>query len=243
MPRMTQLDRCALSVRDRERERGLRADEALSKGYAICVRSLQRAGYLEPGGKAATRRGERRTASLRREPEAVERQRDFVRAKIEARLARASGSRSVDDFARQALRCALIRSAMEEVFSCETVWGDCRLDRPSMGHCFMASMAVQDLLGGDILQGRVRGVAHYWNRLGGGLTLDLTADQFGEPPMQLIEGDLRPHELVFRRRPGERIRGGTNEEVMRLYDRFQGRLARALRSQGLAEEAEALEQA
>lgn len=241
--RMTQLDRCALSVYDRARADGTPDSEALSKGYAVCVRSLQRNGYLIPGTKRQTPRGKRRTAALRREPGALAREVDFARAKLRARVVRAVGSRSVAPFADQALRCARLRSAMDEVFSCDTVWGDCRRDHPSMGHCFMAAMAVQDLFGGEILQGRVSGVYHYWNQLDGGLTLDLTADQFGEPPMQLVTGSLRSHDLVFPRRQGQRIRGGTNNDVMRLYDRFQGRLIRALRARGLDEEADALEQA
>jgi hypothetical protein len=56
-------------------------------------------------------------------------------------------------------------------------------DRPSRGQCGTTALVVQDLLGGEVLvsdvtvDGVVDGV-HYWNRLSGGLYLDLTRDQF-----------------------------------------------------------------
>jgi hypothetical protein len=56
-------------------------------------------------------------------------------------------------------------------------------DRPSRGQCRTTALVVHDLLGGDLLvsdvtvDGVVDGV-HYWNRLSGGLHLDLTRDQF-----------------------------------------------------------------
>src|SRR5579859_3695688 len=64
---------------------------------------------------------------------------------------------------------------------------------PASGQCASTALVVQDLLGGELLiaevrrsDGRRQGV-HYWNRLAGGLELDLTREQFragetiGEP--------------------------------------------------------------
>jgi hypothetical protein len=54
---------------------------------------------------------------------------------------------------------------------------------PSRGQCGPTALVVLDLLGGELLvsQVAVGGVVdgvHYWNRLGGGLEIDLTRDQF-----------------------------------------------------------------
>jgi hypothetical protein len=56
-------------------------------------------------------------------------------------------------------------------------------DKASRGQCGTTALVVHDLLGGELLVsqvavgGLVDGV-HYWNRLGGGLEVDLTFDQF-----------------------------------------------------------------
>ncbi len=57
-------------------------------------------------------------------------------------------------------------------------------ETPSRGQCGVTSMTLQDLIGGDLLEAEVHFVDgtlqghHYWNRLVGGLELDLTRDQF-----------------------------------------------------------------
>lgn len=64
-------------------------------------------------------------------------------------------------------------------------------DDPSRGHCAIAALTLNDLLGGDLLVAEVyrdgnKTGYHYWNRLAG-LDVDLTRDQFldnevvGEP--------------------------------------------------------------
>ncbi|GAA3303999.1 NUDIX domain-containing protein [Dactylosporangium vinaceum] len=60
---------------------------------------------------------------------------------------------------------------------------------PSRGQCGVTAMVVREVLGGDLLLGRVTSGGtptghHYWNRLPDGTELDLTRDQF------------RPGELV-----------------------------------------------
>lgn len=66
-------------------------------------------------------------------------------------------------------------------------------DNPSHGQCGPSALVLQDLFGGDLLLADVSAGAggvssvHYWNRLQGGLEVDLTRDQFasshtvGEP--------------------------------------------------------------
>lgn len=54
---------------------------------------------------------------------------------------------------------------------------------PSCGHCDITSLVVHDLLGGELLGADVfldgeRVEAHMWNRLGSGIEVDLTRDQF-----------------------------------------------------------------
>jgi len=56
-------------------------------------------------------------------------------------------------------------------------------DNPSRGQCDVTTLVVHDIFGGDILAAEVfldgdRVEAHMWNRLPGGLELDLTRDQF-----------------------------------------------------------------
>lgn len=56
-------------------------------------------------------------------------------------------------------------------------------DNPAWGHCDITALVVQDLFGGDLmvgevfLDGRQEGY-HCWNRLAGGIRVDLTREQF-----------------------------------------------------------------
>ena len=55
---------------------------------------------------------------------------------------------------------------------------------PASGQCAVTALVVQDLLGGELLIAEVdnadgsRQGVHYWNRLGEGVELDLTREQF-----------------------------------------------------------------
>lgn len=56
-------------------------------------------------------------------------------------------------------------------------------DNPARGQCDVTSLVVHDIFGGEILAADVfrdgeRVEAHMWNRLPGGLELDLTREQF-----------------------------------------------------------------
>ena len=56
-------------------------------------------------------------------------------------------------------------------------------DNPSRGQCDVTCLVVHDIFGGDVLAADVfrdgeRIEAHMWNRLPGGLELDLTREQF-----------------------------------------------------------------
>lgn len=57
-------------------------------------------------------------------------------------------------------------------------------DNPPRGQCGVTALFLHDLLGGELLLAEVRNAdgsrqgVHYWNRLPGGLELDLTRAQF-----------------------------------------------------------------
>jgi hypothetical protein len=56
-------------------------------------------------------------------------------------------------------------------------------DNPSRGHCDVTCLVVNDLFGGEVLAADVfkegeRIEGHMWNRLPGGLEVDLTREQF-----------------------------------------------------------------
>ena len=67
----------------------------------------------------------------------------------------------------------------------------------SRGQCGPTALVVHDLLGGELLvsQVAVGGVVdgvHYWNRLAGGLEVDLTHDQFREDET-VLPAHVVPH--------------------------------------------------
>jgi 8-oxo-dGTP pyrophosphatase MutT (NUDIX family) len=65
---------------------------------------------------------------------------------------------------------------------------------PSRGQCGPTALVVREILGGDLVHGRVTAGGkpaghHYWNRLPDGTELDLTRDQF-RPGERIIGGEL-----------------------------------------------------
>jgi hypothetical protein len=101
-------------------------------------------------------------------------------------------------------------------------------DNPSRGQCDVTCLVVHDIFGGDVLAADVfrdgeRVEAHMWNRLPGGLEVDLTREQFtngeviGEPsvrqrPATFPTDHPRYHRyeayLVLARRVRERLESG-----------------------------------
>lgn len=56
---------------------------------------------------------------------------------------------------------------------------DWTTERPTTGHCALASRLTQQNFGGTIARGLMsNGVTHYWNVLPGAIWLDTTRDQF-----------------------------------------------------------------
>lgn len=76
---------------------------------------------------------------------------------------------------------AAIRASWSEDTASED--NDWTPDNPSCGQCDITTLVVHDLFGGDILAADVfregeRVEAHMWNRLPGGMEVDLTREQF-----------------------------------------------------------------
>ncbi len=69
-------------------------------------------------------------------------------------------------------------------------------DNPARSQCGVTALVLQDLLGGDLILGEVfvgetQSGYHYWNRLPGGVEVDLTADQFR--PGEVVTGGRLQH--------------------------------------------------
>ncbi|WP_058041492.1 YunG family protein [Streptomyces roseifaciens] len=95
-------------------------------------------------------------------------------------------------------------------------------DNPARDQCGVTAMVLNDLLGGELIRGEVRvdGVQtdfHWWNRLGEGVEIDLTREQFS--PEEIVTGGLvipRPPEIkrlreeyeLLRERVLEKLRAG-----------------------------------
>jgi hypothetical protein len=257
-----QMHRCVLAVYEEQTSDALPPHERLSRAFAICTASLQRAGFLV--GRQPTDAGRVRSREKAREPGALDRERRYQellalskesrrRAREQAKRAPAPSALEVElrglrrgavnrvggkakSWSKSDLQAEIlqIREAMDPVFSCSTVWGDCKEDAPSAGHCFMASVALQDMLGGKILFGSVKfddgDVSHYWNKIGR-LEVDVTGDQFREPDVQ-IGKQVRPHIAPFERERYEWLPQDYNEKPMQIYNRFRKRLAKELDKQG-----------
>jgi len=94
---------------------------------------------------------------------------------------------------------------------------------PARDQCGVTAMVVNDLLGGELIRGEVRvdGVRvdyHWWNRLGMGVEIDLTREQFA--PHEIVSGGVvieRPAEFVRLREEYELLRA-------RVLERLHGRV-------------------
>ncbi|MDQ0785056.1 hypothetical protein QFZ63_007033 [Streptomyces sp. B3I7] len=97
------------------------------------------------------------------------------------------------------------------------------VDNPARDQCPVTALVLHDLLGGELLRGEVlvdgeRVDYHWWNRLGTGVEIDLTREQFG-PEEKVTEGTAIP------RPPTTELRR-LREEYELLRDRVMERLER-----------------
>jgi hypothetical protein len=125
------------------------------------------------------------------------------------------------------LTLADIEAAIRRAWSVETCdpvdVADWSTANPSRGQCGVTALTVHDLLGGDLLEAEVlypdgsRQGYHYWNRLPGGLDVDLTAEQFSATEV------VQPPKVVARQ-PGPPAR------YPEQYELFRTRVLQALGS-------------
>ncbi|MEV0261261.1 hypothetical protein AB0I49_07940 [Streptomyces sp. NPDC050617] len=95
-------------------------------------------------------------------------------------------------------------------------------DNPARDQCGVTAMVLNDLLGGELLRGEVhvdgeRVDFHWWNRLGMGVEIDLTREQFA-PEETVTAGNVIP-------RPPESDWSRLREEYELLRDRVMEKLA------------------
>jgi hypothetical protein len=69
---------------------------------------------------------------------------------------------------------------------------DWHAGNPARGQCGVTALVLHDLFGGELMLGEVRVAgertgAHYWNRFGAGLEVDLTRGQF-RPDEEVVGG-------------------------------------------------------
>ncbi|MEU9298485.1 hypothetical protein [Streptomyces sp. NPDC048266] len=102
-----------------------------------------------------------------------------------------------------------IERAVRSSWSAETCTPEFRsrwtVDNPARDQCGVTAMVLNDLLGGELIRGEVhvngeRVDYHWWNRLGVGIEIDLTREQFG--PEEIVTGGTvipRPPVTEWRR--------------------------------------------
>ncbi|MEU9522595.1 hypothetical protein [Streptomyces sp. NPDC048224] len=109
-----------------------------------------------------------------------------------------------------------IEQAVRASWSAETCTPEYRSrwtgDNPARDQCGVTAMVLNDLLGGELIRGEVhvggeRVDYHWWNRLGMGVEIDLTREQFG--PRETVVGGVvvcRPAEIRRLREEYELLR-------------------------------------
>ncbi|MEV3929242.1 MULTISPECIES: hypothetical protein [unclassified Streptomyces] len=119
-----------------------------------------------------------------------------------------------------------IEAAVRSSWDADTTTPACRAQwnpgNPARDQCGVTALVVHDLLGGDLIRGEVRVDGervdfHWWNRLGRGVEIDLTREQFD--PHEIVTGG----EVV--ERPAEIVRLREEYELLsaRVLERLRGR--------------------
>jgi hypothetical protein len=89
-----------------------------------------------------------------------------------------------------------LRAQLERGFSPETAQHGLVHRVLSAGQCAAVAVVLHELLGGQLVSARVEGESHWFNRLPtpeGEVDVDITADQFGFPPVRIASiGELYP---------------------------------------------------
>lgn len=77
----------------------------------------------------------------------------------------------------------LLKEKLLKTYSKDTCYSKCRedwnIDNPTLGHCAIVSLLVNDYFGGDIYKTKVDNISHYFNIINNEI-IDLTKDQFNK---------------------------------------------------------------
>lgn len=123
-----------------------------------------------------------------------------------------------------------IERAVRAGWSAETATPEFRSrwtpDNPARDQCGVTAMVLNDLLGGELLRGEVlvdgeRVDYHWWNRLGAGVEIDLTREQFG-PEETVTAGTVVPRPPVAEWRRLREEYALLRERVLHRLDRGAG---------------------
>lgn len=106
---------------------------------------------------------------------------------------------------KQEALIAILKKSFADCWSRETSLDDERWtqENPTWGHCAIASLVAQVVLGGDLLRYDLKGTpfehmrSHYKNRLPDGTIVDFTEAQFGANALVLPEPVVRSREEVL----------------------------------------------
>ena len=77
----------------------------------------------------------------------------------------------------------LLQEYLYKVYSKDTCYPLCRnswdINNPTLGHCAIVSLIVNDYFGGEIYKINVDGISHYFNSIDDNI-VDLTSNQFNK---------------------------------------------------------------
>ena len=81
------------------------------------------------------------------------------------------------------MKLELLKEYLYKIYSKDTCYPLCKdewdIDNPTLGHCAIVTLIVNDYLGGEIYKTKVNGISHYFNVIDNEI-IDLTASQFNK---------------------------------------------------------------
>ena len=109
----------------------------------------------------------------------------------------------------------LLTIYLNKIYSKDTCYPLCRdtwnIDNPTLGHCAIVSLIVNDYFGGEIYKVKVDGISHYFNIVNNEI-VDLTANQFNKE-IDYSNKELKVREEIF-----------DNEDTVARYNLLKTRL-------------------
>jgi hypothetical protein len=98
----------------------------------------------------------------------------------------------------------LLRGQFERAWCRQTTYvADFDPKIPSRGQCYVTALCVQDILDGEVVQGKVDGINHFWNNIRGE-EFDLTSDQFGGDGIHRVKRAKMSNKFLYPNRKNKR---------------------------------------